>query len=77
MPANHKAVCLTFSFNPCKATLYAIFKTLYIIGVVVLLGNVTITAYWKVLADRTSDARLIAHAQHGVTVADWILTLVD
>jgi uncharacterized membrane protein len=55
--------------------MYVLFKTLHIIGVVVLLGNVTITAYWKVLADRTSDARLIAHAQHGVTVADWIFTL--
>ena len=55
--------------------MYAVFKTLHIIGVVVLLGNVTITAFWKVLADRTRDARLIAHAQHGVTVADWIFTL--
>ena len=55
--------------------MYAILKTLHIIGVVVLLGNVTITAYWKVLADRTSDARLVAHAQQGVTVADWIFTL--
>ena len=55
--------------------MYALFKTVHIIGVVILLGNVTITAYWKVLADRTSDAKLIAHAQHGVTVADWIFTL--
>lgn len=55
--------------------MYVLFKTLHIIGVVVLLGNVTITAYWKVLADRSSDTRLIAHAQHGVTVADWIFTL--
>jgi uncharacterized membrane protein len=55
--------------------MYAFLKTLHLIGVVILIGNVTITAYWKVLADRTSDARLIAHAQHGVTVADWIFTL--
>ena len=55
--------------------MYVLLKTRHIIGVVVLLGNVTITAYWKVLADRSSDTRLIAHAQHGVTVADWIFTL--
>ena len=55
--------------------MYALFKTVHIAGVVVLVGNVTITAYWKVLADRTSDPKLIAHAQHGVTVADWIFTL--
>ena len=55
--------------------MYALFKALHIIGVVILVGNVTITAYWKVLADRTRDARLVAHAQHGVTIADWIFTL--
>jgi uncharacterized membrane protein len=57
------------------SAMYAFFKTVHIIGVVVLVGNVTITAYWKVLADRTGDTKLIAHAQHGVTVADWIFTL--
>jgi uncharacterized membrane protein len=55
--------------------MYALFKSVHIVGVVVLLGNVTITAFWKVLADRTGNARIIAHAQHGVTVADWIFTL--
>jgi uncharacterized membrane protein len=55
--------------------MYALFKSVHIIGVVILLGNVTITAFWKMLADRTGSARIIAHAQHGVTVADWIFTL--
>lgn len=55
--------------------MYALFKTIHLIGVVILVGNVTITAYWKVFADRTRDARIVAHAQHGVTVADWIFTL--
>ncbi|MCK7472811.1 MAG: DUF2269 domain-containing protein [Rhodopseudomonas palustris] len=35
----------------------------------------TITAYWKVLADRTNDPKIVAHAQRGVNVADWIFTL--
>jgi uncharacterized membrane protein len=55
--------------------MYSFFKTVHLVGVIVLLGNVTITAYWKVLADRTGDAKVIAHAQHAVTVADWIFTL--
>jgi uncharacterized membrane protein len=55
--------------------MYNVFKTVHLIGVIVLVGNVTITAYWKVLADRTGDPRLMAHAQRGVTVADWIFTL--
>jgi uncharacterized membrane protein len=55
--------------------MYALFKTIHIVGIVILVGNVTITAYWKVLADRSGDVHLIAHAQHGVTIADWIFTL--
>jgi uncharacterized membrane protein len=55
--------------------LYATLKALHVLGVVVLVGNVTVTAFWKVFADRTRDPRLIAHAQHMVTVTDWVFTL--
>ncbi len=55
--------------------MYELFKALHILGVVVLLGNVTITAFWKVLADRTGRPEIIAHAQGGVTIADWLFTL--
>lgn len=54
---------------------YAIFKFLHIAGVVLLIGNVTITAFWKVFADRTKDAALVAHAQHAVIVADFLFTI--
>jgi uncharacterized membrane protein len=50
-------------------------KALHVIGAVVLVGNVTITAFWKVFSDMTRDPRIIAHAQRGVTVADFIFTL--
>jgi len=55
--------------------LYDVFKMLHVLGVVVLVGNVTVTAFWKVFADRTGNPRLIAHAQHMVTVTDWVFTL--
>ena len=55
--------------------LYAILKFLHIAGVVLLIGNVTVTAFWKVFADRTKDARLVAHAQHAVIVADFLFTI--
>jgi uncharacterized membrane protein len=54
---------------------YEFLKFLHIIGAVVLIGNVTITAFWKVFADRTGDAKLIAHAQFGVTVTEWLFTV--
>jgi uncharacterized membrane protein len=55
--------------------MYDVFKVLHVVGVVVLVGNVTITAFWKVFSDMTRDPRIIAHAQRGVTVADFIFTL--
>ena len=54
---------------------FAIFKFLHLLGVVLLLGNVTITSFWKVFADRTRDPRIIAHAQRMVTITDWVFTL--
>lgn len=54
---------------------YDILKALHVLGVVILIGNVTITAFWKVFSDMTRDPRIIAHAQRGVTVADFIFTL--
>ena len=53
---------------------YAIYKFLHILGVILLLGNVTVTAFWKVFADRTGDPRLVAHAQYLVTLTDWFFT---
>lgn len=53
---------------------YATYKILHIIGIVLLIGNVTVTAFWKVMADRTREPRLIAHAQYLVTWADWFFT---
>lgn len=56
------------------ATYYA-FKTLHVIGVVLLVGNVTVTAFWKTVADRTGDATIVAFAQRLVTYTDWFFTL--
>ncbi len=54
--------------------LYDVFKTLHVIGVVLLIGNVTVTSFWKVMADRTGDAHVVANAQYIVTVSDWFFT---
>lgn len=54
---------------------YLAFKVVHIFGVVVFLGNIVVTGVWKVLADRTGDARTVAFAQHLVTLTDWVFTL--
>ena len=53
---------------------YNAFKVVHLFGVVVFLGNIIVTGIWKVMADRTADARIIAYAQRLVTLTDWIFT---
>ena len=53
---------------------YEGWKLLHLLGVVLLVGNVTVTSIWKLYADRTGDARIVAFAQRLVTVTDWFFT---
>jgi uncharacterized membrane protein len=53
---------------------YDILKLLHILGVVMLLGNVTVTSIWKLYADATRDAGIVFFAQRMVTITDWFFT---
>lgn len=53
---------------------YLWLKVLHIVGVVMFLGNIVITGWWKNMADRTRNPQIIAFAQRQVTVTDWIFT---
>lgn len=55
--------------------MYSAFKFLHLLGVVLLIGNVTASAVWKVFANRTKHPVIIAFAQKLVTYTDWSLTL--
>lgn len=54
---------------------YELLKTIHILGAILLLGNITVTAWWKSMANRTGDARIIAFAQRQVTMTDFLFTL--
>lgn len=53
---------------------YETAKFIHVIGIVILIGNVTATAIWKGFADRTGDPKIVAFAQRLVTLTDWSLT---
>lgn len=55
---------------------YLILKTLHVIGAVVLLGNAVVTGFWKAMADRTGDIRVIRFAVRLVALTDILFTLV-
>jgi uncharacterized membrane protein len=56
-------------------TAFSIYKFAHLIGVVLLLGNITVTAVWKVFADRTRNPPIIAFGQRMVTGTDFGLTV--
>jgi uncharacterized membrane protein len=53
---------------------HAAWVGIHVLGIVVFLGNLIVTAVWKTLADRTRDQRVIAYAQRLVTVTDVAFT---
>lgn len=55
--------------------LYLALKTIHIVAVIMFLGNITIGVFWKEHADRTRDARLIAHALAGLIRSDRLFTI--
>lgn len=54
---------------------YEWMKFLHIVGVITLLGNISVTAWWKGMANRTGSLEVIRFAQRQVTLTDYIFTL--
>jgi len=46
----------------------------HVVGVVLFIGNIVVTAVWKLLADRTRTPAVVAYAQRLVTVTDVAFT---
>ncbi len=53
---------------------YLLLKSLHLLGVVLFLGNIIVTGWWKVMADRTRHPAVIAFAQRQVTLTDYVFT---
>lgn len=55
-------------------SLYFLFKSMHLLGVVLFLGNIIVTGWWKYMADRNGDPLVIAFAQRQVTLTDYVFT---
>jgi len=55
---------------------YQLLKTVHLLGVTIFLGNIIVTAVWKVLADKTKTPAIVAYAQRLVIVTDFTFTAV-
>jgi uncharacterized membrane protein len=54
--------------------IYSWLKVVHIFGVVLFLGNIIVTGWWKNMADLTKNPQIIAYAQRQVTLTDFIFT---
>ncbi len=55
---------------------YQLLKSIHLFGVTIFLGNIIVTAVWKMLADKTRSPAIVAYAQHLVTITDLSFTAV-
>lgn len=53
---------------------YPLLKTIHIVGAIVFIGNLVVTAFWKAFADRTGDLRVMCFAQRLVAYTDVAFT---
>jgi uncharacterized membrane protein len=53
---------------------YLLLKSIHIFGVILLMGNIIVTAWWKFMADKTKNPSVIAFAQRQVTLTDFVFT---
>lgn len=53
---------------------YLWLKTVHVFGVTLFLGNIIVTAWWKLAADRTRNPQIIAFAQRQVSLTDYVFT---
>jgi uncharacterized membrane protein len=54
---------------------YLLLKLLHLLGVILFLGNIIVTGWWKAMADRTRDPKIVAFAQSQVSATDRVFTL--
>ena len=55
--------------------MYPWLKLVHVIAVVLFLGNIITGVFWHKHAERTRDARLIAHTMAGVIRSDRLFTM--
>ena len=54
--------------------MYLALKSLHIVGVILFLGNIIVTAWWKVMANLNGDPKVVSFAQRQVTLTDFVFT---
>jgi uncharacterized membrane protein len=61
--------------DPMNATqFFLILKSLHVFGAILFLGNILLSGWWKIWADRDGDPKIVAFAQKLVARNDFVFT---
>jgi uncharacterized membrane protein len=55
---------------------YLLLKLLHILGGIIFVGNILVTAFWKIMADRTREPTIAAFGQRLVNLTDFAFTSI-
>ncbi len=55
---------------------YLVLKALHIAGGIIFVGNLIVTAFWKVMADRSREPVIVAFGQKMVNLTDFAFTSI-
>ena len=55
-------------------TNYLLLKFIHILGGIIFVGNIIVTAFWKLMADRTREPSIAAFGQRMVNMTDFVFT---
>ena len=53
---------------------YLVLKFIHILGGIIFVGNIIVTAFWKLMADRTREPSIAAFGQKMVNMTDFVFT---
>ena len=57
-------------------SIFLILKSLHLFGIVLFLGNIIVTGWWKLFADFTQQPATLNYAQRQVTLTDFVFTFI-
>lgn len=55
---------------------YLLLKLLHILGGIIFVGNIIVTTFWKIMADRTREPTIAAFGQRLVNLTDFAFTSI-
>jgi uncharacterized membrane protein len=55
--------------------MYLALKLVHVLAVIMFVGNIATGVFWKAHADRTNDAKIIAHVMDGIIQSDRMFTI--